>query len=344
MNSESEPASRPDRRRFLRASTLSLCGISLLEVSRSRNEGRSTLPDEESALEISLFRDSTETVLSLAARRQSTNPEAPFPPKRHFVADADEAHLRLLNGTSRVVGMSLDDVIACSLSGHSNAGKVVCFAAVHRGFLKLIARPGIEKIADLRGKRVAVDTDTGYAAALYEILARNGLDRRRDVKIVYAGATNLRYEKLCAGEFDATLLGTPFTVLARRRGFRSLARPIEILGGYQAVVLASLQPWLAENADAARQLVGCIRTTIEWASQPANRTTAEPMLAEILSAQNASDAASEVADELFGAASEFNPDGKIRASDAAVVLQLYNASRGVKLPTDSVARLSKPIA
>jgi len=344
MTSDSEPARHLDRRNFLRGGSLGLCGISLLDAACSRNGGSSTPRNGGAALEIALFRDSTETVLALAARRHAAEVAAPEPPSRHFVADADEAHRRLLDATSPVVGMSLDDVIACAMSDHANAGQVVCFAAVHRGFLQLVARPEIEKVADLRGKRVAVDTDTGYAAALYEILARNGLDRRRDVQIVYAGATNLRHDKLCAGEFDATLLGTPFTVLAHRRWFHSLARVIDVLGGYQAVVLATLQPWLAENAAAARQLVGCLGTTIAWASQPPNRRAAESLLAEILAARNARDAAAEVADELFGAASEFLPDGKIRASDAAVVLQLYNASRGVKLPTDIVTRLSKPIA
>jgi ABC-type nitrate/sulfonate/bicarbonate transport system substrate-binding protein len=294
-------------------------------------------------MEIALFQDSTETVLALAERRHATDASAPEPPARHFVADADEAHRRCLEGTSPVVGMSLDDVIACAASDHPNAGQVAFFAAVHRGFLHLIAQPAIGKVMDLRGKRVAVDTDTGYAAALYQVLARNGLDRKRDVQVIYAGATNLRYEKLLAGEFDATLLGSPFTVLARRRGFHSLARPIDVLGGYQAVVLAALKPWLAANAAAARRLVDLLRTTIAWASEPANRPAVESMLAEMLAPRNASDAAAEVVGELFGPASEFRPDGTVRAEDAAVVLGLYNDSRSIKLPPDTVANLSQPV-
>jgi hypothetical protein len=36
------------------------------------------------------------------------------------------------------------------------------------------------------------------------------------------------------------------------------------------------------------------------------------------------------------------PDGKMRAGDAAVVVQLFNASRGMTLPTDMMTRLGQP--
>lgn len=110
-----------------------------------------------------------------------------------------------------------------------------------------MARPEIKSVADLKGKRIAVDTDTGYASALFEILRRNGLERGRDFEVVYAGATNLRYDKLLRSEFDATLLGAPFTRLAMRQGYNSLGTVIDALGGYQAVVLAARRPWLVEN-------------------------------------------------------------------------------------------------
>jgi hypothetical protein len=320
-----------NRRDVLTWGGVGLCGAGLGNVA--------SFGAAERPLSIALFRDATETVFALADKRPAADATAPRPPSRHFVANADVAHAHCLDGTSPVVGMSLDDAIACAMSDHVNAKKVVCLAAVHRGFLKLVARSGINTVADLRGKRVAVDTDTGYAAALYEILARNGLDRRRDLTIVYAGATDLRYEKLRAGEFDATLLGTPFTVLAHRQGFRSLARVIDVLGGYQAVVLATLRPWLTANALAARQLVECFQTTFTWASRPANRPAVEVMLAELLAKPKGAAAAAQVAVELFGPASEFLPDGMVRASDAAIVVRLYNGSRGTKLPMDLMTRL-----
>ena len=71
-------------------------------------------------------------------------------------------------------------------------------------------------------------------------------------EVIYAGATNLRYDKLLRGEFEATLLGAPFTRLALRQGYNSLGTVIGALGGYQAVVFVAHRPWLAEHQEMAR--------------------------------------------------------------------------------------------
>lgn len=292
---------------------------------------------------VALFKDAAETVFQLADLRHAADPTNPAPPLRHFVANADEAHQDLLQGRYPVVAMSLDDVISLSQSNDPNASQVVFFGAVHRGFLQLMARPEINSIADLRGKTVAVDTTTGYAAGLFAILRENGLEPGRDVNIVFAGATNVRYEKLVAGQFDATLLGTPFTVLAKQQGFHSLARPIDLLGGYQGVVFATLRPWLATHAELARRLVNNFNSTVQWAELPSNRPAVVSLISQTLASQNAASAAPAVAEELFGPASEFNPAGQINAADVAVVIELYNASRGGALPADAFSRIYQPI-
>ena len=119
-------------------------------------------------------------------------------------------------------------------------------------------------------------------ALLFEILRRNGLERDRDFEVVYAGATNLRYEKLLRGEFDATLLGAPFTRLAMRQGYNSLGTVIDALGGYQAVVFVADRPWLAENKEMARAVASCLSETFKWASLPENREKVEAYVGEIL--------------------------------------------------------------
>lgn len=319
-------------------------GLKDLAVSfLASNEFFQSVPGSTSLPNIALFNDATETVFQIAALRNAGDPANPAPPKRHFVANADESHQDLLNGIYPVVGMSLDDVISLSQSKDPNASKVVFFSGVHRGFLQLMARPGINSIADLRGKNIAVDTTTGYAAALFEILKQNGLEAGRDFNVVFAGATNVRYQKLLEGEFDATLLGTPFTVLAEEKGFQSLARPIDILGGYQGVVFAALRPWLATHPELARRLVSNFHSTVQWAQQPSNRPAVVSLVAQTLAPLKATASASAVADGLFGPQSEFNPNGQIRPSDAALVIQLYNSSRGGKLPADIISRIYMPI-
>ncbi len=263
---------------------------------------------------LALFRDATETLFSLAERRGIVAPA------RHFVADADEAHRLALDGPLPIVGMSLDDLLECSQMDHPAAGSLVAFHGVHRGFLQLMARPGIASIADLRGKRVAVDTDSGYARALYDILTRRGL--RDAVEIVYAGATNLRYEKLVAGQFDATLLGAPFTRLAQRLGYVSLGSIIDALGGYQAIVLVAQADWLAAHPAEAAAVTDCLDQTIAWGQ--ANPAEAAALLGD-----------AEIAADLFGPSGEFLPDGRVAPADAGVVVDLFNASTGRAVAYDA---------
>lgn len=280
--------------------------------------------------EVALFRDATETLFALAEGRRATDPQAPPAPPRHFVRNADEAHRIALEGPSPIVGMSLDDLLACRDMDHPAAPTLVGFFAVHRGFLSLMAAPDITRLEDLRGRRVAVDTDTGYASALFEILRRAGLERERDYDVVYAGATDVRFQKLSAGAFEATLLGTPFTRFAELRGFRPLCSVIEALGGYQAIVLCARRSWLEAHRSQARAVTQCLTETLQWARSDANEARRDALLRALL--PGCPDAVQQsIAVDLFGPHSAFLPDGVLQPSDVAVVLSLYNASRGAAL-------------
>lgn len=235
--------------------------------------------------------------------------------------------------------MSLDDLLDCTQSSHPNAGHLVAIAGVHRGFLQLMAREGIRSISDLKGRRVAVDTDTGYASALFEMARQAGLERGRDYEVVYAGATNLRYEQLLKGAFDATLLGAPFTRLARMAGFSALGSVITALGGYQAIVLVARRPWLEAHAPVARLAIDCLISTLAFARDPANRAFLVSCVQAALATGDAATAAL-VTDDLFGSQSEFLADGRMRDEDMQVVIDLFNRSRGARLTLSDVHRLT----
>ncbi|HEX4234520.1 MAG TPA: ABC transporter substrate-binding protein, partial [Caldimonas sp.] len=101
---------------------------------------------------------------------------------------------------------------------------LVAVMGVDNGFLSVVAEGSIRTVAELRARKVAVDSpNTGFAFVLRELLQSNGVGES-EVTIVRGGATELRYAGLVAGTFDATLLRTPFDILAGERGFRVLAR------------------------------------------------------------------------------------------------------------------------
>ena len=154
---------------------------------------------------------------------------------------------------------------------------LVAVMGVDNGFLSIVAAPSVAAIADLRGRKVAVDSpNTGFAFVLRELLQTNGIGEA-DVTIVRGGATELRYSGLVAGSYDATLLRTPFDILAGERGFRILARA-DSLGPYLGTSGFVRRSW-ASGHEAA--LVGFLRAyhnAMRWLVDPANRDVAEALL------------------------------------------------------------------
>jgi ABC-type nitrate/sulfonate/bicarbonate transport system substrate-binding protein len=93
-------------------------------------------------------------------------------------------------------------------------------------FHTLVARPNLQSINELRGKKIAISnigaTDDLVARAL---LQKAGLDPKRDAAVISMGGSETRYQALLAGQMDAATLSLPHSVLAKQQGFAFLARP-----------------------------------------------------------------------------------------------------------------------
>ena len=145
------------------------------------------------------------------------------------------------------------------------------------GFLAIVASPAVKRFDDLKGRTLSVDAmTTGFAFVVRELVATNSL-AETDVNFVRAGGTANRYRELIAGKHDATLLRTPFELLAKNRGFNLLASA-DALGAYQGTVGVARRSWAREHEAA---LVGFIRAYLaatEWLYDRANREIVEAML------------------------------------------------------------------
>jgi len=145
------------------------------------------------------------------------------------------------------------------------------------GFLSIMASPAVKSFTDLKGKTLSVDAMTnGLAFVLRELVVRNGL-AETDVTFVRAGGTANRYRELLAGKHDATLLRTPFELLAAQRGLNRLATA-EALGAYEGTVGAARRSW-AQTHEAA--MVGFLRgykAGVDWLYDRANREVVEALL------------------------------------------------------------------
>ncbi len=145
------------------------------------------------------------------------------------------------------------------------------------GFLSVVGGPGIKSFADLKGKTLSVDAmTTGLAFVLRELTARAGV-AESDVTYVRAGGTAQRYADITAGKHDATLLRTPFELLAQERGLAVLGTA-ESLGAYQGSVAAVRRSWAKQNEAALVGFIRGYRQGVAWVYDPANRAVAEALL------------------------------------------------------------------
>jgi hypothetical protein len=101
---------------------------------------------------------------------------------------------------------------------------------------------GVRSFSDLKGKKLSVDAlTTGFAFVLRALLEKNGI-AESEVSFERAGGLVERFPKLLDGSHAATVVLTPFDLIAQAKGHVQLARAGEQLGAYQGVVGAAVHP------------------------------------------------------------------------------------------------------
>jgi ABC-type nitrate/sulfonate/bicarbonate transport system substrate-binding protein len=180
------------------------------------------------------------------------------------------------------VGLALIDNLVAYQEGQGEAKipenpDLVAFMGVDSGFLSLVTAPDVSGYADLKGKTLSVDAmTTGAAFVLRELLARGGL-RDDDVTYVRAGGTDNRYRELVAGKHAATLLRSPYEILATDRGYRVLAKA-ETLGAYQGTAGYVRQSYAREHEAALVGFMRGFRKGVDFIYDRANRDVVEALL------------------------------------------------------------------
>jgi ABC-type nitrate/sulfonate/bicarbonate transport system substrate-binding protein len=88
----------------------------------------------------------------------------------------------------------------------------------------IVARPEIDNIKALKGKRIAINSFGSSADfAIYQLLSRNGLDPNKDVTLqAIAGSPDARFAALLGGSVEATVVNSPFEYRAEQKGFKTL--------------------------------------------------------------------------------------------------------------------------
>ena len=120
---------------------------------------------------------------------------------------------------------------------------------------RLVARPTIKTMEELKGKRIGVFR---FGAAshlrLIYVLPRYGLSER-DVTMLQIGDTPERLIALAGGSIDATLVSPPDHFEALRAGMKILLNLRELNVPYQGTGLVTTQRVLARKRDIARRVL-----------------------------------------------------------------------------------------
>jgi NitT/TauT family transport system substrate-binding protein len=161
-------------------------------------------------------------------------------------------------GVMAVVAGDIDvtQVLGLSLRGAIEQGanlKIVMLFNTLPSY-SLLTNKTITSYQDLKGKRIASSANGASASEVLRLaLEENGLDPKKDVVMFYMGETPTRYQALLSGTVDASVLVSPFDVLAQDKGFVPLPfanKPGVLMGGVSAS-----GKFLANRPDVARRFL-----------------------------------------------------------------------------------------
>jgi ABC-type nitrate/sulfonate/bicarbonate transport system substrate-binding protein len=221
------------------------------------------------------------------------------------------------------IAMTGFDNIAAYVEGQGEAPigaqpEFFAFLGSDNSFLSLVAQPDIDGIASLRGRAVSVDAaTTGYAFVLYDLLARVGLERG-ECSIVKAGGMAQRFDTLCRGKHAATMLSTPYDLMAEKSGLKILAR---VDFPYQGNVAAARRTWARANEGSVIAYIRAYVSALRWLREPANRERACDILRRNVPAITPELAAASYR-SMLGASGEFSIDGSLDGDGVKKVLRL----------------------
>jgi ABC-type nitrate/sulfonate/bicarbonate transport system substrate-binding protein len=235
----------------------------------------------------------------------------------------------LAEGRFDIAMTALDNVIAYQ-EGQGEAKipdnpDMFAFMGSDNGFLSVMGGKGVQRFADLKGKKLSVDAlTTGFAFVLRELLAKNGV-AESDVTFERAGGVVERFQELMKGTHAATVLLTPFDLLAQAKGHVQLARADEQLGAYLGIVGATRRSWARQHEQALVGFIRAYRDGVAFLYE--NREIAEALLVANVRAMTPA-LAKQSLGILLGDKTGFYKDVRLDAQGAQTVLALRSKYAG----------------
>jgi NitT/TauT family transport system substrate-binding protein len=178
----------------------------------------------------------------------------------------------LLSGDIQVYFSAGPPLVQMRLSGGDVA---ITSCVVHKLTSKIMAIPAIQKIADLRGKVLAVanpGSASDFAAKLF--LARQGMKPGQDVSIIYSGSTSAAFAALVNGRVQAIFATSPNDLQAAQAGFKPLLELGDLNISYAGNCTAAMRPYIAKQPARMRGFVAGVTEAIGYIRRRPNEAKA----------------------------------------------------------------------
>jgi len=221
------------------------------------------------------------------------------------------------------IAMTAFDNVVAYVEGQGEAPigpqpEFFAFLGSDDSFLSLVAQPETKRVHDLRGRRISVDAaTTGYAFALFDLLERAGVSAE-DYSLVRIGGMAQRFADLCRGGCAATLLSTPYDLLAEKQGLRVVQ---DVERPYQGNVAAARRSWAEAHPDLVGGFIRAYVAAVAWLYDPANRAESCTVLERHVPGMTPGLARASHG-RMFSSGRGFFRDGRIDEGGALKVLEL----------------------
>lgn len=231
----------------------------------------------------------------------------------------------LAEGRYPIVVTAFDNVVAYhSGQGAPEVGTLADLVAVmgiDGGLFTLVASPGIQTIADLKGKTVAVDAlSTGVSFALKETLDKGGV-KESEVSYIAVGNSDNRWKAMQEGKAQAGMLAVPADMAAVAQGSKALATVGSSLGNYLGNVVAVRQSWATSHRSELQAFVGGVSDALTWLALPGNKSRVMQILQAELPTFSAEDR-ERIYPVLVGSSQGLSRNGALDPRAAQTVLGL----------------------
>lgn len=159
----------------------------------------------------------------------------------------------MLGGSAPIIHAGASASMAAAAAG-SDSVVIGCLTRVSP--FHFMARPEIKQVADLKGKRIAINGFGSTSDFLVRLALRKfSLEVGKDVTLIAAGGETEAFGSLQAGSVQAAALSFPSYVYALRADMKELVKFSEL--GFEAVnaALVSTRSYLTQNRETATKFV-----------------------------------------------------------------------------------------